>query len=76
MWKSLCSLNSTRYKTAIRYIQWRIVAAIDGIYGDETVSLVNEYQKNNISIPFVIVFIGLAFVPIIVCLFLKEEDID
>ena len=43
----LCSLKSNGYKTAIRYIQWRVYAAIDGIYGDETVRLVKVYQKNN-----------------------------
>ena len=43
----LCSLKSSVYKTAIRYIQWRMGAAIDGIYGNETVRLVKEYQKNN-----------------------------
>jgi peptidoglycan hydrolase-like protein with peptidoglycan-binding domain len=47
MGKPLCSLKSTGYKTAIRYIQWRTYAAIDGIYGDETVRHVKEYQKNN-----------------------------
>jgi len=47
MEKPLCSLKSRVYKTAIRYIQWRIGAAIDGIYGNETVRLVKEYQKNN-----------------------------
>lgn len=47
MGKPLCSLKSTVYKTAIRYIQWRIGAAIDGIYGNETVRLVKKYQKNN-----------------------------
>jgi len=36
-----------RYVKAIRYIQWRTYAANDGIYGDETVRLVKEYQKNN-----------------------------
>jgi peptidoglycan hydrolase-like protein with peptidoglycan-binding domain len=45
--KPLCSLKSTGYKTAIRYIQWRIGATIDGIYGDETVKLVKAYQKDN-----------------------------
>jgi peptidoglycan hydrolase-like protein with peptidoglycan-binding domain len=47
MEKPLCSLNSTIYKTAIRYIQWRIGCAMDGIYGHETARLVNTYQKNN-----------------------------
>jgi peptidoglycan hydrolase-like protein with peptidoglycan-binding domain len=47
MGKPLCSLKSNGYKSAIRYIQWRVSAAIDGIYGDETVRLVKEYQKNN-----------------------------
>jgi flagellum-specific peptidoglycan hydrolase FlgJ len=31
----------------IRYIQWRIGFAMDGIYGHETARLVNAYQKNN-----------------------------
>ncbi|MBZ9686152.1 hypothetical protein G9F72_007380 [Clostridium estertheticum] len=44
MGKPLCSLMSTVYKTAIRYIQWRAGAAIDGIYGNETIRLVNAYQ--------------------------------
>jgi peptidoglycan hydrolase-like protein with peptidoglycan-binding domain len=47
MGKPLCSFNRTGYKTAIRYIQWRIGSAIDGIYGNETVKLVKEYQKTN-----------------------------
>ncbi|MCB2289439.1 glucosaminidase domain-containing protein [Clostridium sp. CS001] len=47
MEKPLCSLNSTIYKTAIRYIQWRTGSAIDGIYGNETARLVKAYQKNN-----------------------------
>ena len=47
MEKPLCSLNSTIYKTAIRYIQWRTGCAIDGIYGNETARLVKAYQKNN-----------------------------
>lgn len=33
MERPLFSLKSTGYKTAIRYIQWRTYAAIDGIYG-------------------------------------------
>jgi hypothetical protein len=47
MEKPLCSLNSTVYKTSIRYIQWRTGSCIDGIYGNETASLVKTYQKNN-----------------------------
>ncbi|MCB2300239.1 peptidoglycan-binding domain-containing protein [Clostridium tagluense] len=47
MEKPLCSLKSTVYKRAIRYIQWRTYAVIDGIYEDETVIHVKEYQKNN-----------------------------
>ena len=47
MEKPLCSLNSSVYKTAIRYIQWRTGSTIDGIYGNETASLVKNYQKNN-----------------------------
>jgi hypothetical protein len=47
MGKPLCSLKSNGYKIAIRYIQWRVYAAIDGIYGDVTVRLVKTYQKNN-----------------------------
>ncbi|MBU3158089.1 glucosaminidase domain-containing protein (plasmid) [Clostridium estertheticum] len=47
MEKPLCSIESTEYKTAIRYIQWRTGSAIDGIYGDETVGLVKEYQQTN-----------------------------
>jgi hypothetical protein len=47
MEKPLCSLNSTVYKTAIRYIQWRTGSCIDGIYGTETANLVKTYQKNN-----------------------------
>ena len=47
MGKPLCSLKSNGYIAAIRYIQWRTYAAIDGIYGDETLRLVKEYQKNN-----------------------------
>ena len=45
--KPQCSLKSTVYKTAIRYIQWRTYAAIDGIYGEETVRRVKSYQKTN-----------------------------
>jgi peptidoglycan hydrolase-like protein with peptidoglycan-binding domain len=45
--KPLCSLKCNGYNVAIRYIQWRIGSTIDGIYGDETVRLVKEYQKNN-----------------------------
>jgi flagellum-specific peptidoglycan hydrolase FlgJ len=47
MGQPLCSYKSNGYKSAIRYIQWRVYATIDGIYGDETVRLVTEYQKNN-----------------------------
>ena len=47
MEKPLCSLNSAGYKTAISYIQWRTGSTIDGIYGNETASLVKNYQKNN-----------------------------
>jgi peptidoglycan hydrolase-like protein with peptidoglycan-binding domain len=47
MGQPLCSLKSNGSKSAIRYIQWRTSAAIDGIYGDETVRHVKEYQKNN-----------------------------
>ncbi|MBW9172491.1 peptidoglycan-binding protein [Clostridium estertheticum] len=47
MEKPLCSIKSTEYKTAIRYIQWRTGSAIDGIYGSETVGLVKEYQRSN-----------------------------
>ncbi|MFT5875987.1 MAG: peptidoglycan hydrolase-like protein with peptidoglycan-binding domain [Clostridium sp.] len=47
MEKPLCSLNRTEYKTAIRYIQWRIGSTIDGIYGNETARLVKEYQRTN-----------------------------
>ena len=47
MEKPLCSLNSAVYKTAVRYIQWRTGSCIDGIYGNETASLVKTYQKNN-----------------------------
>ncbi len=47
MERPLCSLRSTGYKTAIRYIQWRTGSAIDGIYGNETARLVTAYQQNN-----------------------------
>jgi peptidoglycan hydrolase-like protein with peptidoglycan-binding domain len=47
MEKPLCSINSNRYKTAIRYIQWRTGCIIDGFYGNETAALVASYQKNN-----------------------------
>ncbi|MBU3102320.1 peptidoglycan-binding protein, partial [Clostridium sp. DSM 17811] len=47
MEKPICSIKSTEYKTAIRYIQWRTGSSIDGIYGDETVGLVKEYQRSN-----------------------------
>ncbi|HEY8890170.1 MAG TPA: glucosaminidase domain-containing protein, partial [Clostridium sp.] len=47
MKRPLCSTNSTGYIAAIRYIQWRTRAAIDGIYGNETVKRVKEYQKTN-----------------------------
>ncbi|MBU3187669.1 glucosaminidase domain-containing protein [Clostridium estertheticum] len=45
--KPLCSIKSTGDKTAIRYIQWRTGSAIDGIYGNETVGLVKQYQRSN-----------------------------
>jgi peptidoglycan hydrolase-like protein with peptidoglycan-binding domain len=47
MEKPLCSLNSAGNKTAIRYLQWRTGSCIEGIYGNETASLVKTYQKNN-----------------------------
>ena len=47
MEKPLCSTKSTGHIGAIRYIQWRTHSAIDGIYGNETVRRVKEYQKNN-----------------------------
>jgi len=47
MEKPLCSIESTEDKTAIRYIQWRTGNAIDGIYGNETIGLVNQYQQSN-----------------------------
>jgi len=40
-------LPSLTIAQAIRYIQWRTRAAIDGIYGNETVTRVKEYQKTN-----------------------------
>ncbi|MBU3161375.1 glucosaminidase domain-containing protein [Clostridium frigoris] len=47
MGKPLCSTNSAGCIAAIRYIQWRTGGAIDGVYGNETVRLVKEYQKTN-----------------------------
>ncbi|MFT5875149.1 MAG: peptidoglycan hydrolase-like protein with peptidoglycan-binding domain [Clostridium sp.] len=47
MERPLCSLKSTGYKIAIRYIQWRAGSSIDGFYGNETARLVKVYQKNN-----------------------------
>ncbi|HEY8892995.1 MAG TPA: peptidoglycan-binding protein [Clostridium sp.] len=47
MEKPLCSSISKGYMAAIRYIQWRTRAAIDGVYGNETVTRVKEYQKTN-----------------------------
>ena len=47
MEKPLCSIESTGDKTAIRYIQWRTVSAIDGFYGNETVNHVKAYQRTN-----------------------------
>ena len=47
MEKPLCSINTKGYIIPIRYIQWRTHATIDGIYGNETVRRVKEYQSSN-----------------------------
>ncbi|MBZ9626453.1 peptidoglycan-binding protein [Clostridium sp. FP2] len=47
MRKPICSINSSKNKIAIRYLQYRFKASMDGIYGDETQRCVREYQKNN-----------------------------
>ncbi|MBU3179371.1 glucosaminidase domain-containing protein [Clostridium estertheticum] len=47
MEKPICSIESTGDTMAIRYIQWRTGSDIDGIYGNETVGLVKEYQRIN-----------------------------
>ncbi|MCB2291756.1 glucosaminidase domain-containing protein [Clostridium sp. CS001] len=47
MKKPICSINSSGNKIAIRYLQYRFKATIDGIYGKETLTLVKEYQSSN-----------------------------
>ena len=45
--KSLCSVKSNTNKVAIRYIQWRLNITIDGIFGNETLSKIKEFQAEN-----------------------------
>ena len=45
--KSLCSIKSNTNKVAIRYIQWRLNITIDGIFGNETLSKIKEFQAEN-----------------------------
>lgn len=47
MEKPICSINSSGNKIAIRYLQYRLKATIDGIYGKETLTFVKEYQRSN-----------------------------
>jgi len=47
MKQPVCSLNSTSDKIAVRYLQYRVNANIDGIYGAKTKMCVIKYQKNN-----------------------------
>jgi hypothetical protein len=47
MKKPVCSINSSESKIIIRYLQYRVKASIDGIYGNAAKTCVKEYQRNN-----------------------------
>jgi len=47
MKKPVCSINSTTNKIAVRYLQYRVNADIDGYYGAETKMCVTKYQRTN-----------------------------
>ncbi len=45
--KNLCSVKINTNKACIRYIQWRLNISVDGIFGNETLSKIKEFQAKN-----------------------------
>lgn len=45
--RSLDGVQFTHYEYATRYIQWRVGAAVDGIFGDKTKYNVERWQRAN-----------------------------
>lgn len=47
MKKPICSMTNSQIKIIVRYLQWRLNINIDGIFGNETLQKLKEYQAKN-----------------------------